>query len=49
VEEMRNLDQMQQLAEESLWLAHVAGLWTCIIDSKKQASRGLNKTIDDAQ
>jgi hypothetical protein len=23
------------------WLAHVIGLWTCIVDSKKQALRGL--------
>jgi hypothetical protein len=47
--EVRNIDQMQQLAKGSIWLAHVARLWTCIIDSKKQASRGLNKTIDHAR
>jgi hypothetical protein len=49
VEEMKNLHQMQQFAKESLWLAHVARLWRCIINSKKQTSKGLNKTIDDAQ
>jgi hypothetical protein len=39
--------QVQQLAKESLWLVHVIGLWTCNVDSKKQASKGLKKTIDD--
>jgi hypothetical protein len=44
---MRNLDQVQQFVEELLWFMHVAGLWTHIIDSKKQESRGLKKIIDD--
>jgi hypothetical protein len=44
---MKNLDQVQQFIEKLLWFMHVAGLWTHIIDSKKQASRGLKKTIDD--
>jgi hypothetical protein len=47
VEEMKNLDQMQQLVEKSIWLVHVVGLWTHDVYSKKQASRGLKKTIDD--
>ncbi len=42
-----NPNQVQQLVEESLWLAHVVGLWTRVIDSKKQASRGLKKIVDD--
>jgi len=46
VEGRKNFDQVQQFAKESLWLAHVVGLWTCVVNSKKQASRGL-KIIDD--
>jgi hypothetical protein len=26
-----------------------AGLWTRVVDSKKQASKGLKKIVDDAQ
>jgi hypothetical protein len=48
VEEMKNLDQVQQLVEESLWLVHIARLWTHIVDSKKEASKGL-KTVDDVR
>jgi hypothetical protein len=47
VEEMKNPSQMQQPTKELLWLAHDVGLWTCIINSKKQALRGLMKIIDD--
>jgi hypothetical protein len=39
--------QVQQFDKESLWLVHVVGLWTCTIDSKKQASKGLKKIVDD--
>jgi hypothetical protein len=39
---------MQQPVEELLWLVHTARLWTCIIDNKKQALRGLKKTVDNA-
>jgi hypothetical protein len=46
---MRKPDQVQQLIEESLWLVHVARLWTRVVDSKKQALSGLKKTIDDAR
>jgi len=35
------------LFEELLWLTHVVGLWTCVVDSKKQASRGLKKIAND--
>jgi hypothetical protein len=35
--------------EKLLWLPQVAGLWTNIIDSKKQALRGLKKAVDDTQ
>jgi len=48
VEKLRNLNQVQQPAEELLWLAHAIRLWTHIVDSKKQASRGLKMTNDDA-
>jgi hypothetical protein len=47
VEEMKNLDQMQQLAKNAIWLAHVVGLWTRDVYNKKQASKGLKKTVDD--
>jgi hypothetical protein len=43
VEEMKNLDQMQQPIEELLWLVHDAKLWACVVNSKKQTSRGLKK------
>jgi RNase P/RNase MRP subunit p29 len=43
-----NPNQVQQLAEESLWRAHVVGLWTRVIDSKKQALKGLKETVDGA-
>jgi hypothetical protein len=49
VEEMKNLDQVQQPVEELLWFANVTRLWTYVVDSKKQASKGLKKTIDDMQ
>jgi hypothetical protein len=39
VEEMKNLHQMQHLAEKLLWLAHVKRLWTRVVDSKKQTPR----------
>jgi hypothetical protein len=48
VEEMKNPNQALQPIEESLWLAHVIGLWTHAVKIKKQAFKGLNKTIDDA-
>jgi hypothetical protein len=41
VEEMKNLDQVQQPTKESLWLVHVAKLWTHIVNGEKQASKGL--------
>jgi hypothetical protein len=44
-----DLDQVQYLVEESLWLEHVAWLWTHVIDSKKQALRGLKKITNDVQ
>jgi hypothetical protein len=47
VEEMKNLDQVQQLAKKLLWLAHVAKLWTRTINNKKQTSKGLKKIIDN--
>jgi hypothetical protein len=47
LEEIRNPDQMQQPIEELLLLVHTARLWTCIIDNKKQALRGLKKTVDN--
>jgi hypothetical protein len=40
---------MQQFVEELLWFAHVVGLWTCVVDNKKQASKGLKKTVDDVR
>jgi hypothetical protein len=48
VEEIKNFNQVQQFAEESLWLAHVAGLWMHIVNCKKQALRGLKEIVDDA-
>jgi hypothetical protein len=47
VEDIRNPNQVQHV-EESLWLMHIARLWTCVIDSNKQALRGLKKIVDDA-
>jgi hypothetical protein len=47
VEEMRNLDQVQQPAKKSLWLMHIIGLSDNAINSKKQASKGLKKIVDD--
>ncbi len=38
---------MQQLVEESIWLAHAIGLWTHDVYSKKQTSKGLKKIVDD--
>jgi hypothetical protein len=38
---MENPHQVQQRAKESLWLTHVARLWTCIVNNKKQALKGL--------
>jgi hypothetical protein len=46
---MRNPDQMQQPVEKSLWLVHIVGLWTHIIDSEKQESKGLMKIANDVQ
>jgi len=47
VEEMRNLDQVEQLVEKSIWLMHIVRLWTHVVDSEKNTSRGLTKTIDN--
>jgi hypothetical protein len=44
---MKNPDQVQQLVEKLLWLVHIARLCTRIVDSKKQASRGLKKTANE--
>jgi hypothetical protein len=49
VEEIRNIDQVQQLVEESLWFAQVARLLTYVVNSKKQASKELKKITLDAQ
>jgi hypothetical protein len=49
VEEMKNPDQVQQLAKELLWLVHAIRLWTHAVNNKKQASRGLKKTTNDAR
>jgi hypothetical protein len=49
VEEIMNPNQVYWLAEKSLWLAHAIELWTCIVYSKEQASRGLKKIADDVQ
>jgi hypothetical protein len=35
VKEMKNFNKMQQPIEKSLWLAHIARLWTLVIDSGK--------------
>jgi hypothetical protein len=48
VEKLRNFNKVQQPTEELLWLAHAIRLWTHIVDSKKQALRGLKMTDDDA-
>ncbi len=44
---MKNLDQVQQHIEESLWFTHATRLWTCDINIKKPALRGLKKIVDD--
>jgi hypothetical protein len=44
---MKNLDQVQQPIEKSLWFAHATRLWTCDANIKKQALRGLKKIVDD--
>jgi hypothetical protein len=49
VEEMKNFNQMQQPVEKLLWFAHIVGLWTHIVGSEKQASRGLTKIANDVQ
>jgi hypothetical protein len=46
---MRNPNQVQQPIEKSLWLARVAGLWTHVVNNKKQALKGLKKIVNDAQ
>jgi hypothetical protein len=33
---MKNLDQVQQLVENLLWLMHVIGLWTPVVDNKNK-------------
>jgi hypothetical protein len=43
---MRSPNQLQKLIEKSLGLMHIAGLWTHVVDNKKQAWRGLKKTVD---
>jgi hypothetical protein len=43
---MKNLDQVQQPIKKSLWLVHVVELWTHIVNSEKQALRGLKNIID---
>jgi hypothetical protein len=48
-EKMRNLAQMQQPIKASLQLMHVKRIWTHIIGSKQQTSKGLKKTVDHAQ
>jgi hypothetical protein len=40
-------EQVQEPAEESLWLVDVARLCTHIVDNKNQASKGLKKIVDD--
>ncbi len=40
---------MQEHVEESLWFVNIAKLWTHVVDSKKQASKGLEKIVDDSQ
>jgi hypothetical protein len=42
-------DQVQQPIEKSIWFAHVAWLWTHVVDSKKQTLRGLKKIANDLQ
>ncbi len=44
---MGDPDQVQQLAEKSLWLVHTMGLWTHEVNSKKQTLRGLKKITND--
>jgi hypothetical protein len=46
---MMNPNQVQQLAKKVLWLMHAASLCTHVINSKKQALRGLKKSTDDTQ
>ncbi len=45
---MKNLNQVQQLIKEPLWLAHITKLWTYIVNNEKQTLRGLKKTTNDA-
>jgi hypothetical protein len=47
MEEMRNPDQVEQPAENLLWLVYITGLWTCAVDNKQQTSSRLKKTADD--
>ncbi len=49
MEEIRKTDQVQQPVEESLWFAHVAGLFTYVVDSKKQASKELKRIAHDTR
>jgi hypothetical protein len=44
---MRTPNQLQQLVEKSLRLVHIAGLWTHVVDNKKQALRGLKKIVNN--
>jgi hypothetical protein len=46
VEEMKNFNQVQQLAEKSLWFVHTASPWIHVIYNKRQASKGLNKIVN---
>jgi hypothetical protein len=46
---MKNLNQMQQLVEKSLWLMHAIGLWTHIINNEKQVTTRLKKIANDTQ
>jgi hypothetical protein len=41
MEEVSNPNQVEQLVEELIWLVHIVGLWTCNVNHKKQAYRGL--------
>ncbi len=46
---MKNIDQVQQPTEELLWLMHVAGLWTKVVNNKKQVLKGLKKIVNDVR
>jgi hypothetical protein len=48
MEKTRNPDQVQQPAKESLWLVHIAKLWTHVVNTKRWALRGLKKIANDA-